>query len=397
MERFTQPSSPVMTRPDTSSSSSRARDIFQKFRSSTHHSRYGGEEGCESFWTEVYPRQKQVVVAYTTEAFAQLGCAVESMDAGRIQPRPVGILPKHDMLLGALYDILIDGGLLARRGNGELARTSQALDTTPSTAIHESLIFDFPLYGVSHQLLHVTGSRLAECLRGDEDPMKLIFGLNRKLVQDFYTDAPMFKAASRLLSDYLRESFDRFRGDVELLEVGAGLGGTTAYVLAMLAQLGVSFHYVYTDISASLVAAAKKRFSPLIPAGSSMEFVVLDVSKPIAGNRMSKYDAVISTNCVHATENLIVSTGNIRQMLRPGGFLALIELMPRLYWFDLVFGFFEGWWMFKDGRQHCLADLDFWEYSLIKAGFKEVAWLDDDEGASTPVGRVDPQLIVAFT
>lgn len=389
-----------MTRPDTSSSSSsRARDVFQKFRSNTHHSRYRREEGCESFWTEVYPRQKQVVVAYTTEAFAQLGCAVDEIGIGQIQPRPIGILPKHGMLLGALYDILINGGLLERRGDGSLARTSQALDTTPSTAIHESLLSDFPLYGVSHQLLHVTGSRLAACLRGDEDPMKLIFGLNRKLVQDFYTDAPMFKAASRLLSDYLRECFDRFRDGavVELLEVGAGLGGTTAYVLAMLAQLGVPFRYVYTDISASLVAAAKKRFSPLVPAGSSMEFVVLDVTKPIAGNRISKYDAVISTNCVHATENLTISTGNIRQMLRPGGFLALIELMPRLYWFDLVFGFFEGWWMFNDGRQHCLADLDFWQDSLIKAGFEEVAWLDEDEGRSRTVGRVDPQLIVAFT
>lgn len=200
------------------------------------------------------------------------------------------------------------------------------------------------------------------------------------------------------MSEYLRRTFvgSHINGPLEILEVGAGLGGTSAYVIDMLLQVGVSFRYVYTDISASLVSAAKRRFEGLTPGNNRMEFVVLDVTKPIPSEMAGNFDVVFSTNCIHATENLTSSTGNIRQMLKPGGFLALIELMPRLYWFDPVFGFFEGWWLFNDGRRHCLADLDFWESSLMGAGFKKVAWLDEKEEDKDGLGRKDPQLIVAF-
>lgn len=84
-------------------------------------------------------------------------------------------------------------------------------------------------------------------------------------------------------------------------------------------------------------------------------------------------------------------------MLRPGGSVALIELMPRLYFFDMVFGFFDGWWLLNDWRHHAMAKLEFWEYSLISAGFDEVAWLDESKGRVRHEGRIDPQMIVAIT
>jgi hypothetical protein len=49
-----------------------------------------------------------------------------------------------------------------------------------------------------------------------------------------------------------------------------------------------------------------------------------------------------------------------------------------LYWFDLVYGLLEGWWLFDDGRDHALADEGFWEKSLRDAGFGEVKWTDGD-------------------
>lgn len=91
-----------------------------------------------------------------------------------------------------------------------------------------------------------------------------------------------------------------------------------------------------------------------------------------------------------------MSTGNTRQMLKAGKFLTLIECTPMLYVFALVFGFFEGWWLFNDGRRHCLADVHFWVRGLVKAGFAEVAWLEEKELGREKVGRIDPQLIVAF-
>lgn len=44
-----------------------------------------------------------------------------------------------------------------------------------------------------------------------------------------------------------------------------------------------------------------------------------------------------------------------------------------------------------------MAELDFWEDRLIRAGLDEVAWLDEREGPVGQVGRIVPQVIVAFT
>ena len=34
----------------------------------------------------------------------------------------------------------------------------------------------------------------------------------------------------------------------------------------------------------------------------------------------------------------------------------------------------DGWWLYKDGRKHVLADEYFWERSMKAAGFKYVSW-----------------------
>jgi hypothetical protein len=57
------------------------------------------------------------------------------------------------------------------------------------------------------------------------------------------------------------------------------------------------------------------------------------------------------TNCIHATRDPTRSCTNIRGCLFPGGILCLVELTRGLLWFDLVFGFLEGWWLFEDGRR----------------------------------------------
>ncbi|KAB5547340.1 beta-ketoacyl synthase domain-containing protein [Coniochaeta sp. 2T2.1] len=369
------------------------------------------EEGCDHFMTKVYPQQKRLVIAYTVEAFAKLGCALADLPAG--SPVSVsGVLPKqtHTETLNAMYEILEDGGLITRSPNANnsssaaATRTSQAVDPTPAADLQQSIVRDFPPHAVTHQLLHVTASQLAECLTGKANPMHLVFGLNRSLIQDFYTNAPMFLSASRHLSEFLRHVYTAALAATkqtpgqpfELLEVGAGLGGTAAHILNMLAAAGIPFRYTYTDISPSLVAAAKKRFTSM-PGNKfgehNMDFLTLDVTDPVLPpHLLGRFHTVLSTNCVHATPDLTASTTNMRRMLRADGFMALVELTTRLYWFDLVFGFFDGWWLFVDGRRHALADTGFWEGSLRGAGFGEVTWLDEDAVG----GTVNPQLILAF-
>jgi SAM-dependent methyltransferase len=209
----------------------------------------------------------------------------------------------------------------------------------------------------------------------------VIFGdsSTRALLEDVYTNAPMFKAGTFLLAEYLSKVITRLNSNrtLHILELGAGTGGTTKEIVSTLAKLSSdsSFTYTFTDLSSSLVVSARRKFSQW----KFMRYAVLDVEKPPSAELLGHYDIVISTNCIHATEDLSRSATHIREMLKPDGILCLVELTRNLFWFDLVFGLLSGWWLFNDGRSHVLADERRWELSLHKAGFN---WIDWSEGSS---------------
>ena len=184
----------------------------------------------------------------------------------------------------------------------------------------------------------------------------------------------MLNAATRLLAEFVSSTFSAAQsgGTLCILEVGAGTGGTTRYLLDILNRCGMPYEYTFTDISQSLVTQAKRNFS----SSPQMRFMTFDCDRPAPQELQGKFHIVISTNCIHATSNITTSTANILPTLRDDGILCLVEFTRNLYWFDLVFGLLEGWWLFSDGRQHALANEWFWDRSLRAAGFKHVSWTD---------------------
>jgi SAM-dependent methyltransferase len=176
-------------------------------------------------------------------------------------------------------------------------------------------------------------------------------------------------------------------GKFRILEIGAGTGGTTRYILNHLRSHGIDFEYVFTDLGASLVNVAAKQFK----GTEDLLFDVLDVEKPPKPEYVGAFHCIIATNCIHATRNLDVSLRHARQMLRDDGALALIEITKNMFWLDIVVGLFEGWWLFEDGREHALVDHKHWERRMKAAGFKEVSWSD----GATPESKT-VRVIAAF-
>jgi hypothetical protein len=115
-----------------------------------------------------------------------------------------------------------------------------------------------------------------------------------------------------------------------------------------------------------------------------MRYATLDVEKSPPPEFKARYHAIISANCIHATRNATLTLANLRSMLLADGVMALVEFTNGLYWFDLVYGLLDGWWLFTDGRRHALAGISFWEGSLVAAGYKHVKWTDGD----TPESRM---------
>lgn len=335
---------------------------------------FGAETKWNGFLRDVYPQQMALVTSYVVEAFRSLGLPLETFSSGQIVPL-IPVTPRHEKLRKQLYGILQFSDLVNQGELGDFYRTENPVPTTTSTTLHEQILRDFAQHESEHRLLYKTGPYLASCLNGDVDGLSLIFKNAEalRLVEDVYTLAPNFKSATMHLTQYLCEIAEQFgnQRDIKILEIGAGTGGTTKYLLDQLITIpGVRLQYTFTDISSSLVKLARKKFQRY----NFMHYTTLDISKVPPADLHGQFDVVLSSNCIHATRNLTESCTNIRKLLRPDGILSLIELTGNLYWYDLVFGLLEGWWLFEDGRQHALSSAQHWDQVLRQSGYKWVDW-----------------------
>ncbi|KAI1647447.1 uncharacterized protein F4817DRAFT_365335 [Daldinia loculata] len=332
------------------------------------------EHDLIGFRKAVYPFQAQLVVAYTVEAFADLGCDIRTLRAGE-RLSDFKYLPKHEKLVAQMHRVLEDANLITLK-DGRAIRTDQLVTRASSQELHSAIIEKFPEYAIEHQLLRNTGARLADCLTGRLDPLAVMFGdaEARKLMGDVYATAPLFRAATSFLSRFLSSVCEKFQGkrEIRILELGGGTGGTTKTLVDLFEKSDVKQRIVYTfsDVSRSLVAAAKRRFAQY----PFMEYAVIDIEKEPPTDLQGRFDLIISTNCIHATSNLVRSCTNIRHLLREDGLLCLVENEENLFWYDLVWGLVEGWWLFEDDRTHALIPAARWKTKLQASGFQWVDW-----------------------
>ncbi|KAK4462847.1 hypothetical protein QBC42DRAFT_174989 [Cladorrhinum samala] len=350
--------------------------------------------GALGFWSDAYPPQARLVLAYVVEAFAQLGCDLSTLQPGAAVSEAHGTLPRHKQLVRQLYRVLEDGKLIAGQP-GSFKRTATPVDKTPASTIYDEILPLHPHHAVVNKLVKAVGSQLAPCLVGDLDGLQVVFGdrETKKTLEEMYEFWPLLRTPTLVLGDFLIKAFTDSTsstggsGAFRILEIGGGSGATTRYIVNHLRSHGIKFEYVFTDISASLVAAAKKQFRGV---DEGMSFEVLDVEK-VPDKYKGAFHSVISTNCIHATRDLASSLKNIRGMLRDDGALTLIEVTRNQFWLDVVVGLFEGWWLFEDGREHALVDERHWEGEMRGAGFSEVLWSDGESEESKTV-----RVIAAF-
>ncbi|CAG7916970.1 unnamed protein product [Penicillium olsonii] len=331
--------------------------------------------GFEGFYETVYPRQTELVLTYVIEALSALGCNLQSLEAGQEVPA-IEHMPRHSKVISHFWKLAEESGLVVRSAAGFL-RTSKTVHLSPSSTLYPEMLRDFPQYKAESQLLSCTGPRLADCLSGQADPLHLLFGSPQgvQLMQDVYKNTPMFKMGTLMLGRFLTQILPhagQSRVPITLLEIGAGTGGTTEYILEQLTACGIPFQYTFTDISPALVARARKTFAKY----PNIEYTTLDIENlPDTANQT--YDVIISSNCIHATKDLTQSCHNCYKLLNAGGIVCLLELTRDLWWLDCVFGLLEGWWLFEDKREHVLASESFWKETLLAAGFGHVDWSND--------------------
>lgn len=295
--------------------------------------------------------------AYIRAAFAQLGW---KPDPG--QPvlaadlmKQLGIADGFKGLLARLLAILGD----------DIAAPEEPL---------ESLLIRYPAAQTELRLLGRCGQHLAEVLRGELDPLQLLFaGGSLAEIEHVYENSPLAQIYNRIVRESVETAVERISASrpdrvLRVLEVGAGTGGTTASVLQALP--GGRTDYVFSDVSRLFLAQAREKFA----AWPFVRYQALDVERDpeTQGFPGHSFDLIVAANVLHATCDLRQTLRHMRQLLAPGGLVILLEGTTPQPWLDLTFGLTEGWWRFadKDLRpDYPLLARDRWLQLLHEEGF----------------------------
>ncbi|KAI2482376.1 Polyketide synthase [Pyrenophora tritici-repentis] len=335
------------------------------------------EYGNRGYLSTIAPLQDQLCVALIIEGFKELGCDLAATKPGEKLPS-IPYADDQKRFAQYLYTVL-ETAHIVELDSGNITRTHIAVPKRQSADILKELLSSFPEHACCNELAHYTGSHLAGILTGHEDGIKLIFSTDRgrELVAGVYADNPMNKIYYAQMGDFIRRltastSQRPGQGPLKILEMGAGTGATTKVILPLLAELEIEVEFTFTDLAASFVAAARKQFKHL----PFIKFRTHDIEKVPADDLLHSQHIVLASNAVHATRSLPIAATNIRKMLRPDGVLLMVEMTEPMYWCDIIFGVFEGWWLFEDDRQHALSSAEDWEKVLHGVGYGHVDWSD---------------------
>jgi pyochelin synthetase len=107
-----------------------------------------------------------------------------------------------------------------------------------------------------------------------------------------------------------------------VLEVGAGVGGTSMDVIPALAEFDVE--YVFTDLSQFFLNRAKETFGKF----PWVRYATLDIDTDfrVQGFSPNSFDAVIMGDVFHATKHVGRTLEVLRELLAPGGWLLFAEM-----------------------------------------------------------------------
>ncbi len=321
---------------------------------------------------------------YVVCALAELGWQPEpgdTVDEHNLAQR-LGVIPRHSRLFHRLLAILAEEDLLAAADNGWIV--AQRLAVRESALQAAAIRTKYPAFDAEVRLLDRCGAALASVLRGERDPVQLLFPEGSLAdVEKLTEGSPAARAYNALVQRAVAAAVAA-AGDRPLrcLEIGAGTGGTTASILRELPADRTE--YVFTDISQLFLTRAEQKFA----AHPFVSYRTLDIERPPQeqGFDAQRYDLVIAANVLHATTDVARGLAHARELLAPGGLLILLEGTALQRWVDLTFGLTAGWWKFADVAlrpSHPLLSRDGWCDVLASTGFAEADALphvpgDDD-------------------
>ncbi|NEP43637.1 MAG: methyltransferase, partial [Okeania sp. SIO2H7] len=290
---------------------------------------------------------EELSLEYVVQALGEMGWSYkpgESFSSDMAIQR-LGIVPTQQRLFNRLLQILAEVGIL--QSNKQQWQVVQNLVQVNPGEKSQTLLSQYSDEAAVLTLLNRCGSQLSGVLRGAIDPVQLVFPQGDLTgATQLYQESTVARVMNAIVQKVITKSIDQFPQNqgIRLLEIGAGTGGTTSYILPHLNPNQTE--YVFTDIGTLFTTKAQEKFQDY----SFVNYKILDIeADPVTqGFESHQYDIIIAANVVHATANMKQTLSHVQKLLAPGGMFVLVETTIRQRWVDLIFGLLEGWWKFQD-------------------------------------------------
>jgi pyochelin synthetase len=243
----------------------------------------------------------------------------------------------------------------------------------------------------------VATEHLPELMREDLDPVQLLFPEGRL---DIHESAYNENVLSRYLNGltvaacrHIAESEHPADRPLRLLEVGAGVGGTSIDLIPALDGLDVD--YLFTDVSQFFMNKAEERFAqyPWVRYGT----FDMNTDYRAQGFAPTTFDVIVCANVMHYARHAGHALARLRELLTPGGCLVFIEttkdnyqiLTSMEFLFDATNNDFDD---IRHGRDQTFIAHPEWETLLAEAGAHTALCLP---GPDDPLARVGMYTFVA--
>ena len=237
------------------------------------------------------------------------------------------------------------------------------------------------------QYFNDCNSRLDSLILKEVNPLTLLFpDGGYQTVDEIYCNNPVTYPANQIARQAVKNYLEQRDIDKRLnvLEVGAGVGSTTQYILDLFVPEKTVYHY--TDISDGFTKYAAEKFK----AYNFLEFGVINIDNDFLsqGIEPQSVDLIIAANVIHDAKNILQCLTSLKKVLSPEGMIVFVEGTEATNYELTTVSFLEGLSTYEDERVGKMTPFltdDEWKAKMITAGFDDPLIYPTKESKSAPL------------
>jgi len=225
-------------------------------------------------------------------------------------------------------------------------------------------------------------NHMIEILSGEMLSTECIFpNGSLELIESIYKENKLAEAYGAFVTQHVFSYIEERRAalkageTIKILEIGAGVGGVSYYLLKALLKENDIVEYSYTDISKTFLKYGINHYSQY---SSFTKFEVLNIDSNAIEQGFEKqgYDIIIASNVIHATRNISNTLNNVTDLLKENGLLIMNEVTDMFMFLVPLGAFLDGWWLFEDEKIRVkdapMLTVKSWDHQLKEKGFVDI-------------------------